>query len=99
IYSFVGFMAMLTICAYALLHYCQTLHSGVSSIHFGASKNEVVALLGAPTRKYEPAIGPDDKPDPNGAVWYYEIRVFPFKVQYRFEFRNDKVDGMGGDSY
>ena len=99
VYTLAGLMAALTICTLALSHYCDVLHSRVGSVHFGESQTEVVALLGVPKVKYEPAFGFDGKPVPHSAKLNYEVRVFPFHVDYQFEFDNDRLDGIGGQSY
>lgn len=84
-------VALLTISVLALSGFCQRLEARAKSISSGASRSEVLARLGSPSERYK-----DDAPMPDGsrpdlAVWYYEVRVFPFQEKYRFEFVNDKL--------
>jgi hypothetical protein len=91
VWAFVSLLLAFAVSTLALAQYCGRLELKVQSVSLGASRAEVLALLGSPTERYEPAIGVGGKPDPNLAVYFYTVSVPPFQQEYRLEFADDKL--------
>lgn len=77
--------------AAGLARYSAWLSTQIASLPFGASRADVLQVLGEPTEKIDPAIGVGLQPDPNCAIWYYQIKLWPFRAEHYMEFAYGKL--------
>lgn len=86
-----GSVIICTLSAVSLYRFPQLFSGKIETVPLDSSRAEVLAILGSPTERIEPANGANQVPIPNSALWHYEIRVWPFQFQKRLEFIDDKL--------